>query len=359
MTWQNKPALGSVLSSINSPLNTNNFGNTPTRLGDYYEWNVSSVVTGNGTYSFGMAQSCTNCTASFNSSESGNFKPHLVLVVEKTIDTPVISESDPKVVGAGDIASCTSSGDEATANLLDGIPGTVLAIGDTVYEDATLAEYAQCYDPTWGRHKARTRPAIGNHEYHVPNAADYFTYFGTAAGEPGKGYYSYNLNNWHVVVLNSDCNDVPGGCGVGSPQETWLKADLAANPASCTLTYFHHARYTSGTHSSNDDLDALWRALYDEGVELALVGHDHNYERLAPMDKEGMTDYEKGIRILKVGTGGGSLSSGYNTPIANSEVRSNSAYGVVKVELHADSYSWQFIPEAGKTFTDSGISTCH
>lgn len=357
MTWSNKPALGTVLASITTAVNKNNFGNTGNSLGDYYEWDVTSAVTANGTYAFGVT--CTNCSSTYNSSEDTKFQPFLVLTVEKSVPAPVVTDVDPVVVGAGDIADCTSQGDEATANLLDGIPGTVLTLGDNAYEDGSLTDFNNCYSPSWGRHKARTKPAIGNHEYHTDFAAGYFDYFGAAAGDRDKGYYSYDLGNWHVVVLNSDCNDVPGGCAIGSPQETWLKADLAANPANCTLAYFHHARYTSGTHSSDPKLDDLWKDMVEANVDLALVGHDHNYERMAPLDEYGMIDYQRGIRHIKVGTGGASHSSGYNTPIAGSEKRDITSFGVLKVNLHPASFDFQYIPEAGKTFTDSGMGLCH
>src|SRR5215217_665076 len=154
------------------------------------------------------------------------------------------TQSDPVFVGAGDIASCASSGDEATANLLDGIPGTVYTLGDNVYDSGTDAEFANCYNPSWGRHKARTKPSVGNHEYRTAGASGYYKYFGNAASptEPGctvncKGYYSYDLGAWHIIALNSMCENV-GGCGATSPMVTWLEGDLAANPSSCTLAYW-------------------------------------------------------------------------------------------------------------------------
>ena len=149
--------------------------------------------------------------------------------------TPVV------LVGAGDIAGCPSTyQDEATADLLDGIAGTVFTLGDNAYTSATTAEYQNCYGPSWGRHLARTRPALGNHEYHTTAAAGYFGYFGDKAGPANLGYYSYNLGEWHVVVLNSERNL--------SAQATWLKADLAANPTRCTLAYWHKPYFTSGTN---------------------------------------------------------------------------------------------------------------
>jgi hypothetical protein len=194
--------------------------------------------------------------------------------------TPV---SDVHVlVGAGDIAVYGSPGDEATAALLDGIAGTVVTLGDNVYADGTPSEFANCYDPSWGRHKGRTKPAVGNHEYHTPGAAGYFGYFGPAAGDPSKGYYSYNLGAWHIVVLNSNCTYV-GGCHAGSPQERWLRADLAAHPTTCTLAYWHHSRFSSGYQGSTAAVQSLWQALYAFGADIVLAGHDHSYERFAPI----------------------------------------------------------------------------
>jgi hypothetical protein len=261
--------------------------------------------------------------------------------------------SDPILVGAGDIAHCGSDGDEATASLLDSIPGTVFTTGDNVYRSGTPEEFANCYDPSWGRHKNRTYPSPGNHDYGFPDAAGYFDYFGPAAGEAGKGYYSYNLGEWHIIVLNSNLS-----VDAGSPQEQWLRSDLAAHPVQCALAYWHHPRFSSGSlHGSNHRMQPLWQALYDFGADVVLGGHEHNYERFAPQDPQGNADPIRGIRQFVVGTGGRSYYS-FGNPIANSEVRSGDAHGVLKLTLHPGSYSWAFIPVAGETFTDSGTATC-
>jgi acid phosphatase type 7 len=275
---------------------------------------------------------------------------------------------DPVFVGAGDIASCASSGDEATANLLDGIPGTVYTLGDNAYDSGTSAEFANCYNPSWGRHIARTKPSVGNHEYQTAGASGYYNYFGDAASptEPGcrvncKGYYSYNLGAWHIIALNSMCENV-GGCGPSSPMVTWLKGDLAANPSSCTLAYWHHPVFSSGSaHGNNPKMIPSWDALYAAGADVVLSGHDHDYERFAPQTSSGVADPERGIREFVVGTGGRSLRA-FGTIRANSEVRNSDTYGVLKLTLHASSYEWQFVPEAGKTFSDSSsgsIPSCH
>src|SRR5215207_3419931 len=157
------------------------------------------------------------------------------------------------MVGAGDIASCSSAGDEATAKLLDGISGTVFTTGDNAYSSGTAAQFHDCYEPSWGRHKTRTKPTPGNHEYLTTGASGYFDYFGSAAGASGRGYYSYNRGDWHVVALNSMCEKV-GGCGATSPMVTWLKQDLAANTKKCTLAYFHHPLFSSGLHGNQSKM---------------------------------------------------------------------------------------------------------
>ncbi len=269
----------------------------------------------------------------------------------------VLTGPTVSAVAAGDIASCSSTGDEATANLLDTIPGTVLALGDNVYEDGTVTEFNNCYNPTWGRAKARTAPTSGNHEYQTANASGYYAYFGAAAGPPSQGYYSYDYGTWHVVVLNSNCAIV--ACAAGSAQDTWLRADLAANDEVCTLAYFHHPRFSSGDSHGNDASVAnFWDALYDANADLILTGHDHTYERFGPQTPAAVADPVHGIRQFVVGTGGRS-HNGFATIRANSQVRNGDTYGVLKLDLRAGGYSWQFVPEAGRTFTDTGSDSCH
>lgn len=255
------------------------------------------------------------------------------------------------------MGDCTSYGSKATATLLDGIAGTVFTLGDNAYPGGSAADFRNCYDPTWGRHKARTRPAAGNHEYIDPGASAYFNYFGPAAGDPKKGYYSYNLGAWHIVVLNTNCGQV-GGCSSGSAQEQWLRADLAANPAVCTLAIGHAPRFSSGPHGGNLEVQDFWKVLYSGGVDVVLAGHDHIYERFSPQDPSGKVDEERGIRQFIVGTGGNPLYP-LKGKAANSVVSKDGVYGVLKLTLHAAGYDWQFVPEAGKTFTDSGTAACH
>jgi hypothetical protein len=262
------------------------------------------------------------------------------------------------LVGAGDIADCRDlSGAEATAKLLDHLPGTVMADGDLAYPDGTKENFA-CYDKTWGRAKSRTRPAPGNHEFHSSGASPYFDYFGKAAGDPKAGYYSYELGKWHVIVLNSECLPV-GGCEAGSPQDKWLRADLAAHPAACTLAYWHKPLFSSGGAHGNDlTVKPLFQALYEANADVVVNGHDHDYERFAPQDPEGSPDSKRGIREFVAGTGGKNLRP-FSEPKPNSELRDATAFGVLKLTLKPNGYEWQFIPQEGKSFTDSGSGDCH
>ena len=267
------------------------------------------------------------------------------------------------LVGAGDIASCSQSNDSATARLLGNIPGTVYTLGDNVYPRGTAENFRDCYDPTWGRHKKRTKPALGNHEYYdenynmTTNAGPYFDYFGWRAGARGKGYYSYDRGAWHVVVLNSNCGMV-GGCGRRSPQGRWLRNDLADNPSRCALAYFHDPLYASGTGSDAPEVKPFWNILYNRGAEVILNGHAHRYERYAKITPGGARS-ANGIRQFIVGTGGepgGDFDGPYHPDMQRFK---RNTPGVLKLNLRVDSYAWKFVPIAGKTFTDSGTTGCH
>jgi len=265
---------------------------------------------------------------------------------------------DPVINAAGDIAYCGNNNDEATAQLLDNMPGTVVTLGDAVYDSGTATEFANCYNPTWGRFKARTTPAPGNHEYVTSGASGYFNYFGSAAGDPTQGWYDYRLGAWHVIVLNSNCAKV-GGCGAGSPEEQWLRNVLATSEAECTIAVWHHPRFSSGTtHGSNTEMGAFWQALYDYGADVVLNGHEHLYERFGMQAPDGTADAVYGLREITSGTGGRSSYAFGGTPLPNSDVRGR-PYGVLKMILRDTSYSWEFTPVAGQTFTDSGSSSCH
>lgn len=272
---------------------------------------------------------------------------------------PPAPTSGPAIlVGAGDIAECDKDDDEATARLLDKIDGTVFTAGDNAYPDGTAQQFTACYAPSWGRHRDRTRPAAGNHEYHTPGAAAYFAYFGAAAGDPTHGYYAYDLGAWRVIVLNSECDQV-GGCAAASPQVRWLRDELAAHPTACTLAIWHKSRFSSGDRYGDDaTFGPFWEALYDAGAEVVVSGHDHDYERFAPQTSAGVPDPDRGIREFVVGTGGGSLRD-FGTLSANSEVRHNEAYGVIKFTLLPGSYRWEFLPVPPATSTDAGGDSCH
>jgi Calcineurin-like phosphoesterase len=278
-------------------------------------------------------------------------------------DNPSKAPTTFTLVGAGDIAGCENlAGAKATAKLIDGIPGTVFAAGDLAYEEGTYAEFQNCYGPTWGKFKSRTRPAPGNHEYTGSEANGYFRYWGNQGGEPDEGYYSYDLGSWHIVVLNTNCAvRALGGCGEGSPEETWLRQDLAAHPNACILAYGHHPLFSSGwlaQHARHSELRPFWLDLYGAHADLILVGHEHSYERFAPQDPEGHADPEHGIREIVVGTGGRSHTP-LGIPQPNSEARNDNTYGVLKLTLSPGKFTWEFVPEAGKTFRDSGEGTCH
>jgi len=264
---------------------------------------------------------------------------------------------------AGDIASCQSfrpedSGAAKTAALIDADLATdkqvvVLTLGDNTYPVGLLAEFENCYEPTWGRFKSRTHPSPGNHEYYTPQAIGYYTYFGEAAGPSRRGYYSFMHGSWHVISLNSYLKPAEHRA-----QLAWLKDELARSKAKCTLVYWHHPLYSSGGHGSDKRMQDAWAILHDAGAELVLSSHDHNYERFAPQNAEGQEDNAHGIRQFVVGTGGAEL-----TPIRfrrfNSEISDNSTFGVLKLVLKEAGYEWEFLPVEKDGFSDRGAALCH
>lgn len=276
--------------------------------------------------------------------------------LNSNIQAPRRGTADPVLVGAGDISICKNDFDEQTAKLLDVIPGTVFTLGDNVYPDGRAEEFAECYEATWGRHKDRTYPVVGNHEYQTEKAADYFAYFGARAGQPSQGYYRYQLDGWQVYVLNSNCGEI-GGCGLESDQYAWLQSELANHPSRCAVAMMHHPPFSSALHGNTKDVQTLWQALVTGGVDVVLAGHDHSYERFAPLNTDGQIDELQGTRAIVVGTGGRSLYA-FRTIQTGSEVRNSKTYGVLKLTLHPDAYSWEFVPVAGETFKDSGLQTC-
>ena len=255
-------------------------------------------------------------------------------------------------VGAGDIANCDLlDGARATAALLDGIAGTVFTLGDHAYQQGTDSEFRRCYEPTWGRHKARTRPTPGNHDFRTNGGRPYFEYFGEAAGSDERGYYSFDLGAWHVISLNSSLpRSLPA-------QMKWLREDLSTHPVDCVLAYWHIPVYSSGPHGPDPTMREIWSILYKAGVDVVLNGHDHIYERFAPQDDKGRLDAEHGIREFIAGTGGGGVYK-MGKIARNSEVHDNTGYGVLKLTLSPGRYAWEFVPIPGARFKDEGAASC-
>jgi Bacterial Ig-like domain (group 1)/Calcineurin-like phosphoesterase len=328
------------------------------------------VVSANGTGNVfspsgsGTTDATGTFTATYNASVAENKTLAATAGGSGLSQTPGIAVM-PVLVGAGDIADCNSIKDDATANQLDTIPGTVFADGDNAYTNGTTTNFTSCYDPTWGRHKARTRPVVGNHEYDSSGtAAPYFTYFGAATADPlsnGFGYYSYDLGAWHIVVLNSDS----GVTNPSSGQLTWLQNDLVGRTNQCVVALWHRPIFTSGSsNGAGTKVRRLWQALENAGAEVVINGHDHLYERFAPQDSLGNAT-SAGIREFIVGTGGGESHGNFPNSPANVEASdaANFSRGVLRLTLYPNSYRWEFLPAQGfpqaGTYTDSGTGTCH
>jgi hypothetical protein len=342
ITWNNRP------EPTSSPLDNQERAASAT----WVEYDISAAVTENGTFSFVLVADSDDGVVF--SSREGRQPPQLVvtlgegeLAIASTLSPTEIVDG-AILVGAGDISECDNDNDELTAQLLDAIPGTVFTTGDNAYSDGSPTDYRECYDPTWGRHKARTKPVPGNHEYHTSGASGYFQYF-----ENIEPYYAYDLGDWRIYALNTEID-----AAADSPQVEWLQADLAANPKECVLAYWHRPRWSSGTHHGNhENSQRLWQIMYQAGAEVVLNGHEHNYERFAPMNADGQPD-PLGLREFVVGTGGRSLYE-FGPPLPTSQVRNDTSYGVLKLILRESSYEWEFIPSAGSTFTDRGSTECH
>jgi hypothetical protein len=371
LTYSNMPAALSVTDASGA-----------IAAGSWLEWDVTSLIAGNDPISFALTSASMTAT-SLASRESAN-RPQLVVTADSGTPSPPPPTTSPPppspspsppsgtypiVAAAGDIACDPGSGSfnsgngttskcrqRYTSDLLTGATA-VLTLGDNQYEHGSLAQYQASYHPSWGRHFARTYPSVGNHEYLTDQARGYFDYFGARAGDRSRGYYSFNIGSWHFVALNSNCSRV-GGCGPGSPQYEWLKADLASSTAACTAAYWHHPRFSSGNYGNNSAYQPFWQLLYADGAEIVLNGHDHNYQRYAPMTPTGSKDVARGIREFIVGTGGKSRYS-VDPSGTNREVAHDSTYGVIKLTLRPNAYDWRFVPEAGKSFTDSGSDSCH
>jgi acid phosphatase type 7 len=390
LTWANRPG----------PTGTALDNKAAIAEGSWVDYDVTAAVSGDGTYTFALVPESSD-GANFHSREGANV-PRLVVdfgsdpavtpsppppaptataTPRSPTPTPTRTPtptppatSDPVVMAAGDNvcgaeSTCATCKQMATSDLIVAAkPQAVLVLGDVQYECGEAADFHSFYSPSWGRVKDRTRPSVGNHEYRTSTdpahdcygnparAQAYFNYFGAAAGEVGKGYYSFDVGAWHLIALNSNCS-FAGGCGVGSAQEKWLRADLAAHPTACTLAYWHAPLYSSGGRATTATR-ALYQALYDANADLVLTGHDHTYERFKPQNANTQLDTLRGIRQFVVGTGGRNLTS-WATIAANSEVRNNTTFGVLKLTLHPKSYDWTFVPIAGQSFSDTGTAACH
>lgn len=376
VVWSNRPApTGSAISSAGGAA-----------AGTWIELDVGRLVPASG--SFTLVLRPTSVDGVDVSSRTGEHPPELVLdiggtattsappttvprtTVPRTTVPPTTVPADPRIAAVGDIACAPSSGSfnggAGTATscrqmavsqlVVDGTYAAFLGLGDLQYDSGVFTDFLASYDPSFGRVKAITHPVPGNHEYQTKGAAGYYQYFGAAAGDPAKGYYSYDLGSWHLVALNSNCFAV--SCAAGSAQEQWLRADLAAHPTACALVYWHHPLYSSGgEHGDNPAMAALYQAALDGGVDVALAGHDHHYERFALQDANGRAD-ANGIREFVVGSGGRSHYS-MGTIQPNSEAHDNRTFGVLALTLHARSYDWQFVAEAGGTYADAGTQACH
>jgi chitodextrinase len=306
-------------------------------------------------FTFGRLACGTSFTLGVEAYDAaGNVSPRAEVVAATTACPP-----DPVVTIAGDIAAGALHA-EKTATLIDAIgPTAVLTAGDNAYSHGTLAQFRRFYEPTWGRHRAKTHPTPGNHEYGDPagGAKGYFDYFGERAGERGKGWYSFELGEWLLIALNSNCDHV-GGCGRGSPQYEWLKAELERSQKRCTLAYWHHARFSSGKQFDDGGTTPFWELLYLAGAEIVVGAHDHNYQRYAPVRPDGRPDPERGIRQFVVGTGGKGRYALQQPGPPTREAGTDAAFGVLELTLRRDGYDWRFVAEASSRYTDSGSGAC-
>jgi hypothetical protein len=404
VTWSNAPAFGPLLGNMPNPVKSGAWSQAglPT-----------TFITGNGTYDLYLKTTSTN-DAVYYASNNSAFKPTLAVTwtsgtitptplptispsptptsvptpsptpgtsptptpqptpITTPTPTPPPSGSDPVIMAAGDIICdslvTTTTGCQQMAASQVAVDqnskqnlAAVLILGDLCHTPSANC-FTNYYAPSWGRLSAITHPITGNHEYLVPGAVYYFDYWngvGNANGPAGnrsQGYYSYDIGAWHIVALNSQCGDA-GGCNAGSAQYTWLQQDLASHPNACTLAYYHIPVFSSGGRANNN-MKQIYTLLYNNNVDLVLDGHDHIYERFAPQNPNGQADTLRGIREFIVGTGGANHTS-IATIQPNSEVRNVDTFGALKLTLHPTGYDWQFVPVAGKTFTDSGSNSCH
>jgi hypothetical protein len=266
----------------------------------------------------------------------------VLTAVEGASQTPTVT-----LVGAGDIGRCDDRSDRKTARLLGKISGTVFTLGDHAYPDGTRAQFRNCYDPTWGKYKKRTKPSVGNYDYATSGAKPYFDYFGWRAGKPSRGYYSYDRGTWHIVALKSNCEEV-GGCGRRSAQGRWLQRDLAHHRTRCTLAYFHHPLYASGKDYDSSQVKDFWHILYNQHADVILSGHAHRYERFARITPSGERSSARGIRQFIVGTGGAPGGTQHGPDEPRVQAKKIGAPGVLKLKLGSGFYRWRFVPVGGQ-----------
>ncbi len=379
LTWNNRPPYTSSPAISSSPVNV---------VAGAVSFDVTSLVSGNGPAGIGLYQSGAASGDQVFSSKEGANPPRLAIVYDlgPSPSSPPPS-SDPVVIAAGDIACDPSDPSyngglgtgkvcqqKATADVVQTlmgqspIPSAVLSLGDQQYECGSLADFNAVYDPTWGRFKAITHPVPGNHEYKssnpdafggtdcLKNAAGYYAYFANSAGDPSKGYYSFNLGSWHLIALNTSVGCGQVSCVQGAAQEQWLRADLTVNTQPCILAYWHQPRFSSKGDSTGTS--AFWQDLYNFHADLVINGHIHGYERFAQMNPAGSPD-PAGAREIIAGTGGeGPINFGTITRLG-SEAKNGSTFGVLKLTLHPTSYDVVFVPVSGQTYTDSSTGTCH
>jgi acid phosphatase type 7 len=300
-------------------------------------------------FAFMVVAAAAGCSGSPSPSSPGAIET--LVTRSASAEAPEYAGPPATLVGAGDIAICGSPGAEQTARLLDGIAGTVFTAGDNTYPSGTATSFLECYEPTWGRHKARTRPAPGNHDYDVPGAAPYYDYFGDNAGD-GRGYYSYKLGAWLILSLNSN---VPAQ--QGSQQYEWVKSELSSHGGKCALAYWHHPVITSGPNGDNPHMRAMWELMAQQKVDVVMSGHDHLFERFAPMSGDLSRAPAGGVRLFIVGTGGAKPYTSVSGRAA-SEIRA-SVWGVLKLTLRNDDYEWEFLSVPGANFHDAGSDRCH
>jgi acid phosphatase type 7 len=273
-------------------------------------------------------------------------------------------------IGAGDIGVCGSRGDERTAQIVDsvlkadsavGVPTAAFTTGDNAYPSGLDRDFVRCFTPSWGDPEKRImkvlRPTIGNHDYQSARGAAYYRYFGARAGPAFKGYYSFDLGEWHVVALNSEMI-VKGTASEIEEQQEWLKKDLRNSGRRCTVAYFHHPLFSSGAHGPNSKMRNLWKTLSEGGVDLVLNGHEHHYERFLPMNAAGVVDSLNGMEQIIVGTGGGGLTGIRSRIPPESARRIQGHWGVLIATLGTDEYRTSFLDVNGRVWDPSGRK-CH